>query len=154
MVPFLQESSVEAQGWLTEDQFVDGLALSGALPAPLIIFSTFVGYLAGGLAGGIAMTVAIFLPAFVFPIFLHRQLVATAENPRVRPFLLGVAAGVIGLIAAVAIDIGETSIPDVPAALIAVAAFLALSRWHSRLTVLWVMLGSGAVGALLQLTVL
>ncbi len=154
VVPFLQESSVEAQGWLTEDQFVDGLALSGALPAPLIIFSTFVGYLAGGLAGGIAMTVAIFLPAFVFPIFLHRQLVATAENPRVRPFLLGVAAGVIGLIAAVAIDIGETSIPDVPAALIALAAFLALSRWHSRLTVLWVMLGSGAVGALLQLTVL
>jgi chromate transporter len=154
VVPFLQESSVEAQRWLTESQFVDGLALSGALPAPLIIFSTFVGYLAGGLAGGIAMTVAIFLPAFVFPIFLHRQLVAAAENPRIRPFLLGVAAGVIGLIAAVMIDIGEAGIPDVPAALIAISAFLALSRWHSRLTVLWVMLGSGAVGALLQLTVL
>jgi chromate transporter len=154
VIPFLQESSVEAQGWLTEDQFVDGLALSGALPAPLIIFSTFVGYLAGGLAGGVVMTVAIFLPAFVFPIFFHRQLVAVAENPRIRPFLLGVAAGVIGLIAAVAIDIGETSIPDVPAALIAVAAFAALSRWHSRTTVLWVMLGAGAAGAALQLTVL
>ena len=154
VIPFLQESAVESQGWLTEQQFVDGLALSGALPAPLIIFSTFVGYLAGGLAGGIAMTVAIFLPAFVFPIFLHRQLVAISENPRIRPFLLGVAAGVVGLIAAVAVDIADTSIVDVPSALIAIGAFAALMRWHSRLTVLYVVLASGAIGAVLQLTVL
>ena len=100
------------------------------------------------------MTVAIFLPAFVFPIFLHRQLVAVAEDTRVRPFLLGVAAAVVGLIGAVAVDIAETSIVDVPAALIAVAAFAALTRWHSQLTVVWVVLGSGAVGAVLQLTVL
>ena len=39
------------------------------------------------------MTLGIFLPAFVFPIFLHRQLVAVAENERLHPFLLGVAAG-------------------------------------------------------------
>ncbi|MGI9020219.1 MAG: chromate efflux transporter [Solirubrobacterales bacterium] len=154
VIPFLQESSVEAQGWLTQEQFVDGLALSGALPAPLIIFSTFVGYLAGGLAGGLAMTLGIFLPAFVFPIFLHRQLVALAENPHIRPFLLGVAAAVIGLIAAVALEIAETSIVDLPSALIAVAAFAALMRWHGTLTVLWVMLAAGAAGAALQLTVL
>jgi chromate transporter len=154
VIPFLQESAVESQGWLTQQQFVDGLALSGALPAPLIIFSTFVGYIAGGLAGGIAMTVAIFLPAFVFPIYLHRQLVAVADNPRIRPFLLGVAAGVVGLIAAVAVDIAETSIVDVPSALIAVGAFLALMRWHSPLTVVYVVLGSGLIGAALQLTVL
>ncbi len=146
VIPFLQESSVEAQGWLTEQQFVDGLALSGVLPAPLIIFSTFVGYLAGGMAGGIAMTVGIFLPAFVFPIFFHRQLVALAENPHIRPFLLGVAAGVIGLIAAVAVDIAGTSIVDVPSALIALGAFAALMRWHGTLTVVWVMLAAAPSG--------
>ena len=105
VVPFLQESSVDQQGWLTNSQFLDGLALSGVLPAPLIIFSTFVGYLAGGLDGALAMTIGIFLPAFIFPIYLHRTLVAVAENPRIRPFLLGVAAGVVGLMAAIAIDI-------------------------------------------------
>ena len=72
-IPFLQEASVDAHHWLTDSQFVDGLALGGVLPAPLIIFSTFVGYLAGGLAGGLAMTLGIFLPAFVFPIFFHRR---------------------------------------------------------------------------------
>jgi chromate transporter len=154
VIPFLQESAVEGQGWLTDSQFVDGLAIGGVLPAPLIIFSTFVGYLAGGLAGGLAMTVGIFLPAFVLPIFFHRTLVAVAENERIRPFLLGVAAGVIGLIAAVTVTIVETSVVDVPTALLAAGAFLALNRWHAKLTVLWVVAACGAVGALLQLTVL
>jgi chromate transporter len=153
VIPFLQESAVEVQGWVTEGQFLDGLAIGGVLPAPLIIFSTFIGYLAGGLGGGVAMTLAIFLPAFVFPIFLHRFLVAAAENPRIRPFLLGVTAAVVGLIAAVAVEIVETGVVDVPTAILALAAFAALNRWHGRLTVLYVVLGCGAVGALLQLTV-
>ena len=153
MIPFLQESAVDGHGWLSDEQFVDGLAIGGVLPAPLIIFSTFVGYLAGGLAGGLAITVGIFLPAFVLPLFFHRTLVAIAENERIRPFLLGVAAGVIGLIAAVAVVIVETSVVDVYTAVLALAAFGALTRWHGRLTVLYVVLGCGLIGALLQLTV-
>ena len=132
--------------WLTDSQFVDGLAMGGVLPAPLIIFSTFVGYVAGGLAGALVMTLGIFLPAFVFPIFFHRQLVAVAENARLHPFLLGVAAGVIGLIAAVTVQILDTSVVDVPTALLAIGAFLALNRWHGKLTVLYVVLGCGLIG--------
>jgi chromate transporter len=154
VIPFLQESAVSGHGWLSNGEFVDGLALGGALPAPAIIFSTFVGYLAGGLPGGLLMTLGIFLPAFVFPIFLHRFLVALAENPRIRPFLLGVAAGVIGLIAAVTVEIVGTSVVDLPTAVLAVAAFLVLNRFHAKLTVLYVVLGCGAVGAALQLTVI
>ena len=134
VIPYLHGTAVDGQHWLTDSEFVDGLAMGGVLPAPLIIFSTFVGYIAGGLGGALAMTVGIFIPAFVFPIFFHRWLVAVAENPRIRPFLLGVAAGVIGLIAAVTVDILDTSIVDVPTALLAVAAFLALNRWHGKLT--------------------
>ena len=153
-IPFLQEAAVETKGWLTEAQFVDGLAISGVLPAPLIIFSTFVGYVAGGLGGGLAMTAGIFLPAFLFPIFLHRRLVAVAENPRIRPFLLGIAAAVIGLIAAVTLEIVDTGVVDVPSAVIALAAFAALMRWHGKLTVLYVVVGCGVAGLALQLTVL
>jgi chromate transporter len=153
-IPLLQESSVETHGWLTPDQFVDGLAIGGVLPAPLIIFSTFVGYIAGGLTGALLMTLGIFLPAFVFPIFLHRHLVAVAESPRIRPFLLGVGAAVIGLIAAVTIEILETTVVDVPTAVLAIGAFLVLNRYHGKLTVLYVVLGCGAIGAALQATVL
>jgi chromate transporter len=152
VIPFLQEAAVNQQHWLTNEQFVDGLAMGGVLPAPLVIFSTFVGYVAGGLAGALAMTLGIFIPAFVFPIFFHRQLVALAESERLHPFLLGVAAGVIGLIAAVTVDIVDTSIVDGWTAALAVLGFLVLNRWHGKLTVLYVVLGSGVIGLLLQIT--
>lgn len=59
---------------MTDAQFLDGLALSGILLAPLIIFSTFVGYFGGGPLSAVAMTVGIFLPAFGFSLLLHDRL--------------------------------------------------------------------------------
>ena len=55
-----------------DEQFLDGLALSGILPAPLVIFATFVGYLGGGSAGALAVTAGVFLPAFAFTLIGHR----------------------------------------------------------------------------------
>jgi chromate transporter len=153
VVPFLHDSALGDHHWLTESQFVDGLAIGGILPAPLIIFATFVGYLAGGLVGALVITVGIFIPAFVFPIYFHRQLVAIAENERLHQFLLGVAAGVVGLIAAVTVEIVDAGVVDAYTAALAIGAFLALNRWHGKLTVLYVVLSCGAIGAVLQQTV-
>ena len=153
VIPVLREAAVENHHWLTSGQFNYGLAMGGILPAPLIIFSTFVGYIAGGLGGALVMTLGIFIPAVDFTIFLHRQLVAVSENERLHPFLLGVAAAVIGLIAAVTVTILETSVVDVYTALIALGAFAALNRWHSKLTVVYVMAVAGIVGVVLQHTV-
>ena len=150
VIPFLQEAAVDSRGWVTEEQFLDGIAIGGILPAPLIIFATFIGYLTDGLAGALLMTAGIFLPAFVLPIFFHSQLVAFSENERFRPLLLGVAAGVIGLIAAVAVTIVEFSVTDLPSALIAVVAFAVLIRFPARLTIPAVVLGAGFAGALFQ----
>jgi chromate transporter len=150
VIPFLQETAVHGHEWLTESQFVDGLAIGGVLPAPTVILSTFVGYIAGGWLGALAMTLGVFLPAFIFPIYLHRLWVRVAENARLRPLLLGVAAAVIGLIAAVMLDILDTSVVDVPTALLTAGAFLALNRWHSKLTIVYVMGACGAIGVLLQ----
>lgn len=153
VVPFLHDVAIDNRHWLTESQFIDGLAIGGILPAPLIVFATFVGYLGGGPAGALVITLGIFIPAFLFPIYLHRQLVAVAENERLHLFLLGVAAGVIGLIAAVTVEIVEAGVVDAYTAALAIGAFLALNRWHGKLTVLYVVLTCGAVGAVLQLTV-
>jgi Na+/phosphate symporter len=58
------------------------------------------------------------------------------------------------LIAAVTVEIVDTSVVDVPTAILAIGAFLALNRRHGKLTVLYVVLGCGLIGAALQLTVL
>jgi chromate transporter len=128
--------------------------LSGVLPAPLIIFSTFVGYLAGGLSGALIMTAAVFAPAFFFPTFLHDRLVAVADDTRLHAFLDGVTAAVVGLIAAVTVDIVNAAVTDVFSALLAIAAFVVLLRWEGKLAILAVVLGCGALGAAAQFTFL
>jgi len=60
---------------------------------------------------------------------------------------------VIGLIAAVTVNIVDTSVVDAYTAALAVGPFAALQRWHGKLTVLYVVLGCGLIGALLQLTI-
>ncbi len=85
-IPFLQNDAVARGGWMTDAQFLDGLALGGVLPAPLIIFGTFVGYLGGGLPGALAMTAGIFAPAFGMTLLAHHPL-ERLRPPPARPRL-------------------------------------------------------------------
>jgi chromate transporter len=149
-IPFVRGDAV-GRGWVTEGQFLDSLALSGVIPAPLIIFATFVGYIAGGLGGALAMTAGIFLPAFAFAILFYDRLERVIEDERLHRFLEGVAAGVVGLIAVTAVQLGwnvARSIPSVmSAAVIFLAALALLYLWRSKLSVPAMVLGSAFAGA-------
>src|SRR3546814_3781223 len=96
VIPFLQRDAVTQVAWMSNTLFLDGLALSGLLPAPLIIFSTFVGYLGGVPWGAVMMTVGIFLPAFAFTPVGHDALERVVHQPRIRLFLEGLTAGGVG----------------------------------------------------------
>lgn len=150
-IPFVRGDAV-GRGWISESQFLDSLALSGVIPAPLIIFATFVGYIAGGFAGALAMTAGIFLPAFAFGLVFYESLERAIENSRLHRFLEGVAAGVVGLISVTAIQLAWNvgrSVPSLVAGAIIFGAGLALLYlWRSKLNVPATVLGSAAVGAL------
>jgi chromate transporter len=100
VIPFLQRDAVSQSAWMSNAQFMDGIALSGLLPAPLIIFATFVGYAGGGALGSIVLTAGIFLPAFAFPLLAHDSMAGLLHDVRIREFLDGLTAAVVGLIAA------------------------------------------------------
>jgi chromate transporter len=148
-IPFVRGDAV-GNGWITDGRFLDGLALSGILPAPLIIFSTFVGYAAGGLVGALAITAGIFLPAFAFSLVLYDRLEAVIDNPRLHAFLEGVAAGVVGLIVATTVELANVMVGRVPSVPIGVAIFAAalalLIRARARATIPLVILGAGVAG--------
>ncbi len=149
-IPFLQHDAVVAGGWMTNAQFLDGIALGGILPAPLIIFSTFVGYLGGGPLGAVAMTIGVFLPAFSFTLIGHDYVERLVENKTAHIFLDGVAAGVVGLIGATTISLFLAAVVDVPTFLIFVIALGVLYLWKAKVAVVGVMLGAGALGLLLS----
>lgn len=145
-IPFLQEDAVERGRWMTERDFLDGVALAGMLPAPLIIFSTFVGYFGGGPLGALAMTLGVFLPAFLFSILVYRRLEAVIANPHLRHFLEGVTAGVVGVIVVTALGLARVAIPTWSAALIFAIALAVVYRWKSKLAVPAIVFGAGAAG--------
>ncbi len=111
-IPFVEKDAVQKFNWLSEDQFFDGLALSGVLPAPLIIFSTFVGYAASGVLGAILITVGIFLPAFCFTLIGHKFFQHIIQNRLLHSFLDGVTAAVIGIISVTALKLLVSTISD------------------------------------------
>jgi chromate transporter len=149
VIPFLRDDAV-GQGWLSDSRFLDGLALSGILPAPLIIFSTFVGFIAGGVIGAVAMTVGIFLPAFAFSLLFYDRLESVIENRELHSFLEGVAAGVIGLIVATTLHLAAAASMRLPALAPGIAIFAAslvvLVAWRAKASTPVVIVGSGLVG--------
>jgi len=134
-IPFLRQDLV-GRGWLDDGTFLDGVAVANVLPAPLIIFATFAGYAAGGLTGAVVMTVGVFLPAFAFSMIFYDRLEIIVSEPRIRAALDGVAAAVVGVIAATAVSLAVGLYdPDGggPALFaIAAAALLALYTVKSR----------------------
>ena len=146
VIPFLQRDAVEVGGWMTNSQFLDGLALSGLLPAPLIIFSTFVGYIGGGLLGAITITVAIFTPAFAFTMIGHDYLERFINNQSAHAFLDGITAGVVGLISATALGILSETVIGIHAWIIFSVALIALFVSKSKWIVAVVVLAAGLYG--------
>lgn len=149
VIPFLQHDAVQVGGWMTDAQFLDGLALSSILPAPMVILATFVGYVAGGPLGAVTITVGVFLPAFAFTMVGHAAVERLVEQPRVHAVLDGVTAGVVGIIGATALLVARTAIGGAPAALLFAVVLAVLYGWRSRAAIPVAVLLGGAAGLLI-----
>lgn len=151
-IPYVRADTV-GRGWLSDASFLDGVAIAGILPAPLVIFATFAGYVAGGLPGALAITAGMFLPAFAFSLIFFERLESIAENPALHRVLGGIAAAVVGVIAATVIQLGWSTAeraPDIAvAALIFGAALVAVWRLKGKLVAPALILAGGVAGWLL-----
>lgn len=145
-IPFLEADAVGPGGWMSAEQFLSGLAVGAALPAPMVVVGTWVGWAGGGLGGALLLTLGIFLPAFVFPLLLHPLLERLVANARVHAFLDGVTAAVLGLIAATALELAGRLLASPVRVAIAATALLVLLQWRHRLAVLPVMAAAAAAG--------
>lgn len=145
-IPLLQRDAVHTGSWMSNAQFMDGIALSGLLPAPLIIFATFVGYLGGGPAGALVMTAGVFLPAFAMTLLAHDQLERLVLYPPTRKFLDGLTAAVVGLIAATAVSLLVATVTGVATTILFAAALAALFYWNSRWLIPIVVASAALVG--------
>jgi chromate transporter len=152
-IPYVRADTV-GRGWLSDGQFLDGVALANLLPAPLVIFATFAGYVAGGLPGALAITAGMFLPAFAFSLVFFERLERVVDHPRLHRTLDGVAAAAVGVIAATLVQLGVSAWERLETPLLALPIFAlaALAAW--RLKGAWVTPAIVAAGAVAGAVVL
>jgi chromate transporter len=171
-IPMIQDVVVTNYGWLTTQQFLDGLAFSQITPGPILVIATFIAQkvtmeqhgLLLGLLGAVVGTVGIFTPPAILMITASMALDAIRQSPWVQAAMRGIRCAVLGMISVAALVILQTSLPAWPGAmsistagsylgllwptlLIFTAALVALVKYS--IDVVWIIPVAGLLGFLL-----
>jgi chromate transporter len=144
LLAFLRADFVERLGWLTDRQLLDAVAVGQVTPGPVFTTATFIGFLLAGMPGAVLATVAIFLPSFVLVAVSRPWLPRLRGSRRAAAFLDGVNVAALGLMAAVAWQLGRAAIVDLLTLVLALASAALLVT--TRVNSVWLIAAGGALG--------
>ncbi len=145
-IPIVQQSVVEGHGWVTQQEFVDAVALSQITPGPLMVSAAFIGLKVAGFAGAIAATAGVFTPSAVLMVVCTGLFHRIKESPMVQAVLRGVRPAVVGMIAAAVLIVGQTMVPTWISAVIFGASLISLL--YFRVNAVWIIPVAGIAGYL------
>jgi chromate transporter len=148
IVPFLRAGVVDGRGWLTEQQFLDAVAVAMITPGPVVITVAFIGYLVAGLPGATVAALGIFLPVWVLTVLPAPWFVRHRDNAQLRAFSDGATAAASGAIAGAVVLLALRAVVDLPTALIALGSFGLL--WRFKLPEPLLVVGAGLLGLALR----
>ena len=149
LLAFLRADLVLRLGWLTDQQLLDAVAIGQVTPGPLFTTATFIGYLLGGPSGALLATLGIFLPSFIFVAISNPLIPRIRNSPWTASLLDGVNASALGLMAAVTIQLGISSLIDLYTLLIAIVALVLLYRYKVNST--WLIATGALAGFIFSL---
>ena len=100
MLPLIQ-AEVLKNGWLSEPEMINFIAVSESTPGPFAInIATYIGIRSAGFPGAIFATVGVVLPSFIIILIVARFFLQFKENRIVGGCMSGLKPAVIGMIAA------------------------------------------------------
>jgi len=145
-IPLMLHEIVNVRGWMDSKTFMDGIALGQVTPGPIVITSTFVGYILYGLSGAIVATTAIFAPSFLMVVILTPVFDRLKSSVYFTNATKGILASFVGLLFFVSIKFALAVHWDIFRMLIGVAAFAALFR---KIDVLYVVISASVASVLI-----
>ena len=146
MLPMLQREFVEKYHWLTNKEFLDAIAIGQVTPGPLTVMNAFMGYKIYGLLGAVMAMISSYLPCVIIVTLVAKYYYTYRESVIVNSSFKGIRPAVIGLLAAVAISLGNASLVDPITFGIAVGSFVVIA--FTKIDPTFVIIGSGVIGAL------
>ncbi len=147
MLPLLHGFFVERFGWLTNQEFMDAVAIGQVTPGPLTIMNAFIGYKVAGIAGAVTATAGSYLPSLLVVTFVTKYYLKFKSSRAVASVFRGIKPAVVGMLLAVCVSLGTASLVDPVTVAICVTSFalVALTKIDPTLVVL----AAGLAGALL-----
>ena len=99
MIPLIQKEAVDKNGWVTEDDILEIIAIAESTPGPIAInAATFVGYRSAGFWGSFCATLGTVLPSFLIITAISYILQEFQDFKPVQYAFYGIRAGVLALI--------------------------------------------------------
>ena len=145
VLSFIQREVIEANRWITPEQFVDIVAIAEMTPGPIAVNSaTFVGYNMFGVWGGIMCTLCTIAIPVTLSLIVSFYFSKFKENRQLQNSLKGIRPAVIGLIAASCLSIAEISITSVYSLLFFGIALLLV--WKFKVNPIITLILCGALG--------
>lgn len=103
MIAVVKDSVIE-NGWLTESEFLNFVAISESTPGPLAVnMASFVGSSQGGILGAFLATLGVILPSFLIILLIVVLMKNLLKIAGVNAALSGIRPTIIGLITATAL---------------------------------------------------
>lgn len=140
-LPLMFHEVVKHMHWLSSKVFMDGIALGQVTPGPIVITSTFVGYLCFGIIGALVATISMFSPSIIVLTFTVPYFDKIQHNVYFKRALNGVLVSFVGLLLAVTVKFSFAVDWSLYKLLITILAFIALYR---KVDILWVVM-AGAI---------
>lgn len=110
MVSLVRET-VLSNGWLTENEFLNFIAVSESTPGPLAVnMATFIGSTLGGILGSFVATLGVVLPSFLIILLIASALKNLIKYAPVNAFLSGVRPCVVAMILATALSMALSTL--------------------------------------------
>lgn len=154
MFAMLKREFSDKQGWLTNEEMIDLLAIAQSLPGVIAVNSSLLmGYRLAGTLGALVAVLGSILPSFIVLAFVAVFYDAFIQNPYFAGALRGVQGAVIGLLVSVLLSTRKQSF-SARWSYILFPAALCVTVFFPSFNIVFLLLGGALAGILVNYVLL
>src|SRR5215468_267575 len=143
LVGYMQKDLVDERRWITQEDYLNGLAFSQLAPGPLAAqLAMYLGFVRAGFVGATIVGAAFILPSFLMVLAIGKAYVTFGGTRIISDLFYGIGAAVIAIIARSAIKLIKTSVRK-DRLLWLVFLALGLSTAITEKEIVWLFLAGG-----------
>src|SRR5437016_3870793 len=143
LVGYMQKDLVDERKWISQQDYLNGLAFSQLAPGPLAAqLAMYLGFIRAGFLGATVVGAAFIVPSFLMVLAIGKAYVTFGGTRIISALFYGIGAAVVAIIARSAIKLVKTSVKK-DKLLWLVFLVLGLSTAITEKEIVWLFLAGG-----------